>query len=296
MRDPVRPRADAAVAVRGTVGEGGAVGAGRRRAARRLRAPPGRRRAGPGRAPGTGGAPAARRGRACSRATSARAAPLACWATCRRPSGWCGWWRSPTTPRARGSWGASAPRRRPSAWRWPRTCSATWATAAWSRQALYLDTRMFLPDGLLICADKMSMSASLEQRVPFLDLELMRFVERIPVRERVRVRQGKRAHRAAMARLVPRRIVDRPKHGFSTPYDSWLRESLGEEVVAALRARVGARGAGRPGHRVGPGGRAPLRAAPTTSRSSTACSSCRSGTGPTWRSRARRWRPRPPGR
>jgi len=98
-------------------------------------------------------------------------------------------------------------------------------------KALYLDTRLFLPDGLLVCADKMSMSASLEQRVPFLDLELMRFVERIPARERVRVRQGKRVHRRAMARLVPRRIVERPKHGFSTPYDSWLRESLGEEVA-----------------------------------------------------------------
>ena len=45
-------------------------------------------------------------------------------------------------------------------------------------QALYLDTRMFLPDGILICNDKMSMSASLELRVPFLDVELMRFVER----------------------------------------------------------------------------------------------------------------------
>lgn len=97
-------------------------------------------------------------------------------------------------------------------------------------QALYLDTRMFLPDGLLICADKMSMSASLEQRVPFLDLELMRFVERIPVRERVRPRQGKRLHRRAMAHLLPRDIVERPKHGFSTPYEDWLRESLGEEV------------------------------------------------------------------
>ena len=47
-------------------------------------------------------------------------------------------------------------------------------------QALYLDTRMFLPDGILICNDKMSMAASLELRVPFLDVELMRFVERIP--------------------------------------------------------------------------------------------------------------------
>lgn len=97
-------------------------------------------------------------------------------------------------------------------------------------QALFLDTHMFLPDGLLICADKMSMAASLEQRVPFLDAELMRFVERVPVRERVRLRDGKRLHRAAMARLVPRAVANRPKHGFSTPYEDWLRSSLGEEV------------------------------------------------------------------
>jgi asparagine synthase (glutamine-hydrolysing) len=76
----------------------------------------------------------------------------------------------------------------------------------------------------------MSMSASLEQRVPFLDVELMRFVERIPARMRVRPRAGKRLHRRAMARFVPAEVVRRPKHGFSTPYDAWLRQSLGEEV------------------------------------------------------------------
>ncbi|MGH2805207.1 MAG: asparagine synthase-related protein, partial [Thermoleophilaceae bacterium] len=97
-------------------------------------------------------------------------------------------------------------------------------------QALYLDTRMFLPDGILICNDKMSMAASLELRVPFLDVELMRFVERIPARARVRLRAGKRLHRMAMERLLPPGIAGRPKHGFSTPYDHWLRASLGEEV------------------------------------------------------------------
>ena len=97
-------------------------------------------------------------------------------------------------------------------------------------QALYLDTRMFLPAGILICADKMSMAASLEQRVPFLDVELMRFVERIPARERVRPREGKRLHRRAMARLLPPEIADRPKHGFTSPFEDWLRESLGDEV------------------------------------------------------------------
>jgi asparagine synthase (glutamine-hydrolysing) len=97
-------------------------------------------------------------------------------------------------------------------------------------QALYLDTRMFLPDGILICNDKMSMAASLELRVPFLDLELMRFVERIPARLRVRPRAGKRLHRMAMEHLLPPGIADRPKHGFSSPYDDWLRRSLGAEV------------------------------------------------------------------
>jgi asparagine synthase (glutamine-hydrolysing) len=97
-------------------------------------------------------------------------------------------------------------------------------------QALYLDTRMFLPDGILLCNDKMSMAASLELRVPFLDVELMRFVERIPATARVRPRAGKRLHRKAMELLLPAGLADLPKHGFSTPYDDWLRASLGEEV------------------------------------------------------------------
>jgi asparagine synthase (glutamine-hydrolysing) len=97
-------------------------------------------------------------------------------------------------------------------------------------QALYLDTRMFLPDGILICNDKMSMAAGLELRVPFLDRELMRFVERLPARTRVRPRAGKRLHRRALERLLPREITERAKHGFATPWDRWLREGLGTEV------------------------------------------------------------------
>jgi asparagine synthase (glutamine-hydrolysing) len=97
-------------------------------------------------------------------------------------------------------------------------------------QALYLDTHMFLPDGILICNDKMSMAAGLELRVPFLDLDLMRFVERIPASARAKPRAGKRLHRMAMERILPPGIAGRPKHGFATPYDDWLRASLGEEV------------------------------------------------------------------
>jgi asparagine synthase (glutamine-hydrolysing) len=97
-------------------------------------------------------------------------------------------------------------------------------------QALYLDTHMFLPDGILLCNDKMSMAAGLELRVPFLDLELMRFVERIPASRRVRPRQPKRLHRRAIRELLPPEVTSRRKHGFATPYDDWLRASLGREV------------------------------------------------------------------
>jgi asparagine synthase (glutamine-hydrolysing) len=97
-------------------------------------------------------------------------------------------------------------------------------------QALYLDTHLFLPDRLLLCADKMSMASSLEQRVPYLDLELMRFVERIPAAMRASGRAGKLLHRRAVEPLVPPEALDRPKHGFSTPYDDWLRSGLGREV------------------------------------------------------------------
>jgi asparagine synthase (glutamine-hydrolysing) len=46
----------------------------------------------------------------------------------------------------------------------------------------------------------------------------------------VRPRQPKRLHKRAMRRLLPPEIVNRRKHGFATPYDDWLRASLGREV------------------------------------------------------------------
>jgi asparagine synthase (glutamine-hydrolysing) len=103
-------------------------------------------------------------------------------------------------------------------------------------QALYLDTHLVLPDHLLLYGDKMSMAASLEHRVPFLDLELMRFVERIPGRLRVRWGIRKWLYRRAMRELMPSFVLEREKHGFTTPYDRWLRSSLGGEVLRSYAA------------------------------------------------------------
>jgi asparagine synthase (glutamine-hydrolysing) len=105
-------------------------------------------------------------------------------------------------------------------------------------QALYLDTRVFLPDGLLVYGDKMSMAYGLEHRVPFLDLELMRFVERIPARLRVRRLRRKWLYRRAMRPLLPAEVLRRRKQPFGTPYDDWLRSSLGKEVERRFAPRT----------------------------------------------------------
>jgi asparagine synthase (glutamine-hydrolysing) len=104
-------------------------------------------------------------------------------------------------------------------------------------RALYLDTHLFLPDGLLVYGDKMSMAHGLEQRVPFLDVELMQFVERIPGRVRLRGLSRKHLHKKALGTIVPDEVLNRPKRGFSTPYDSWLRDELGAEVERRITGR-----------------------------------------------------------
>ncbi len=104
-------------------------------------------------------------------------------------------------------------------------------------RALYLDTHMILPDRLLIPGDKLSMAASLEYRVPFLDVELMRFVHRLPGRLRTRSRDRKRLLRRATSPLLPPEIRKRPKQGFVTPYADELRGAMGQEIERRLGPR-----------------------------------------------------------
>ena len=165
--------------------EGRARRPGRRRAARRLRPPPGRRAA-PRRSGSCRPRPRPRRPRSPARSRARR--PRAAWRTCSAaaatPSGSCGSSRSRTRGRRTALLGAGAEAEQERLAR-ARAILADVPGRGLLEQALYLDTHMFLPDGILLCNDKMSMAAGLELRVPFLDLELMRFVERIPASRRV---------------------------------------------------------------------------------------------------------------
>jgi asparagine synthase (glutamine-hydrolysing) len=82
---------------------------------------------------------------------------------------------------------------------------------------LYFDTKTWLVDDLLIKADRMSMAASLELRVPFLDYRLVEFAATIPSKYKVRTGSGKYLLKKMMEPILPRDIIFRKKMGFPTP-------------------------------------------------------------------------------
>ena len=91
---------------------------------------------------------------------------------------------------------------------------------------LYIDTKSWLPDDLLVKADKMTMANSLELRVPLLDHKVLEFAAALPSSLKVHGCTTKYLAKKALERRVPKRILDRPKAGFPIPYEAWLRKDL----------------------------------------------------------------------
>lgn len=91
---------------------------------------------------------------------------------------------------------------------------------------LYVDTKTWLPDDLLIKADRMTMANSVELRVPFLDHKVMEFAAGLPRNQKVRGWKMKYLLKKALAKHVPNEILNRRKAGFPVPYATWLRNDL----------------------------------------------------------------------
>jgi asparagine synthase (glutamine-hydrolysing) len=89
-------------------------------------------------------------------------------------------------------------------------------------KALYFEAKTFL-HGLLVVQDRLSMAHSLEDRVPFLDNDLVEIARRIPARLKHGDETGKKILRAAMRDLLPAEITHKRKQGFSPPDGSWYR-------------------------------------------------------------------------
>jgi asparagine synthase (glutamine-hydrolysing) len=101
-------------------------------------------------------------------------------------------------------------------------------------QMAYVDARLSLSDDLLTYGDKMSMAASIEARVPFLDVEYMQVVEAIPPAFRIRGLTHKYIHKRAIAKWLPPEIIRRRKRGFETPVDRWFRSEMSGYVRSML--------------------------------------------------------------
>ncbi len=113
---------------------------------------------------------------------------------------------------------------------------------------LYLDIKTYLVE-LLMKQDQMSMAASIESRVPFLDHKLVEFAARIPARHKVRYLSGKYLLRKAMAGRLPEEVLNRTKMGFPTPVKPWLRHQLFERIEKVLTdGRLEERGLLNPGY------------------------------------------------
>ena len=101
-----------------------------------------------------------------------------------------------------------------------------------------VDRAVALVDDLLVKTDRASMAWSLEARVPFLDTAVTDLALALPRRMRVRLLRKKALLRAAARPLLPKRIVDGRKRGFSIPAGAWLRGELSELLHDVLAPEI----------------------------------------------------------
>ena len=104
---------------------------------------------------------------------------------------------------------------------------------------LYTDLKTYLVE-LLMKQDQMSMAASIESRVPFLDHKLVEFGAALPQKLKLRGFTTKWILREATKHLLPKEILTRPKMGFPVPFAVWMRgpwQSLAQDVLLDRRTR-----------------------------------------------------------
>jgi asparagine synthase (glutamine-hydrolysing) len=99
---------------------------------------------------------------------------------------------------------------------------------------MYLDSKTYLPGDIMAKVDRMSMAHSIETRAPFLDHELIEFVQRIPAALKLKGDETKYILKQAVTGLVPEVIIRRQKKGFGVPLRAWFKRELKEMLHDTL--------------------------------------------------------------
>ena len=99
---------------------------------------------------------------------------------------------------------------------------------------VYLYTKGYLQDDILVKTDRASMLASLEVRAPFLDHTFVEFLGRVPSELKLSGRSGKEILKRAVEDLLPEGIARRPKKGFGVPLAAWFKDELREPLLDEL--------------------------------------------------------------
>jgi len=96
----------------------------------------------------------------------------------------------------------------------------------WLNAMLAIDYQTYLPDDIMVKVDRATMSVSLEGREPLLDHHILEFVAQLPGHFKYSSGTTKRLLKAIAYKYCPKKLLDRPKKGFSVPIDRWFRKDL----------------------------------------------------------------------
>jgi asparagine synthase (glutamine-hydrolysing) len=114
------------------------------------------------------------------------------------------------------------------AWPYPRYYHALNGNSSGDHlnRLMYVDLKTWLVDTYMEKTDKATMACSLEARLPLLDHRLVELAFQIPGRLKIRGRRMKWIFKQAVQSLLPREVLEKPKHGFEVPTAPWFRGEL----------------------------------------------------------------------
>ena len=100
------------------------------------------------------------------------------------------------------------------------------------------DLLYYLPENLLMKVDKLSMAHGLEARVPYLDWRFVKLLMRVPLKLKLNQSASKYVLRKMFTGILPDKILNRPKHGFTLPVKEWIRHDKSGLIDKYLDGKI----------------------------------------------------------